>query len=590
MLQTGFLNIDGRSLHLSVFHPEIARLDRGERTWVVHVPAFAEEMNKSRALISRQARLLIRKGISVVVPDLSRTGDSAGHFKEARWDSWIQDLISVESWVRSQNGKDIVIWGNRLGCLLASNLASQLETPPDKIVFWQPVYNGKQHMSQFLRLHMASEMMSGHQSTVDDLEKRLVRDGFIEIAGYCLDFSLFSDICEETLSVDALPKVSQTHIFEVSQKEEPSLSAATRKFVAGLEDTEITYSASAVSGDRYWMTQELGLAPELEQATLACFSEQPGFESEQRTATLERTALLSKSLDNTEAIVSSCGADEIACILHEGSAEKSIGVIIVVGGPQYRVGSHRLFVYLAKSLAAANIPVLRFDFRGMGDSSGKPIGFLEAEPDIKAAIDALVNADRGVEKVVLWGLCDGATAAMSYASIDNRVSGLIVANPWVYTPKGSAKTLIKYYYVKRFFSLGFWRKVFSGSYAASSSLKGFTTAIGQVIKPNAPSVDREDVSSQDSNSSIDLSKKFAAALAAFNGDVLILLSENDLTSTEFSEACRSNQLLKRQMERKNVTTKKINRSDHTFSREEWKAEVAASSVEYICKKVLATDA
>ena len=51
------------------------------------------------------------------------------------------------------------------------------------------------------------------------------------------------------------------------------------------------------------------------------------------------------------------------------------GVLIVVGGPQYRVGSHRQFALLARSLAAQGIPAMRFDYRGMGDSVGEPHTF-----------------------------------------------------------------------------------------------------------------------------------------------------------------------------------------------------------------------
>jgi alpha/beta superfamily hydrolase len=48
----------------------------------------------------------------------------------------------------------------------------------------------------------------------------------------------------------------------------------------------------------------------------------------------------------------------------------SRGVLIVVGGPQYRVGSHRQFALLARHLAEHGVPVMRFDYRGMGDSVG----------------------------------------------------------------------------------------------------------------------------------------------------------------------------------------------------------------------------
>ena len=65
------------------------------------------------------------------------------------------------------------------------------------------------------------------------------------------------------------------------------------------------------------------------------------------------------------------------------------GVVVVVGGPQYRIGSHRQFVLLARSLAARGTPVLRFDLAGMGDSGGEFAGFERSAADIRAAIDAL---------------------------------------------------------------------------------------------------------------------------------------------------------------------------------------------------------
>ena len=42
------------------------------------------------------------------------------------------------------------------------------------------------------------------------------------------------------------------------------------------------------------------------------------------------------------------------------------GVLIAVGGPQYRLGCHRQFLLLARALAKAGYPVMRFDYRGMG--------------------------------------------------------------------------------------------------------------------------------------------------------------------------------------------------------------------------------
>ena len=71
------------------------------------------------------------------------------------------------------------------------------------------------------------------------------------------------------------------------------------------------------------------------------------------------------------------------------AASMSVGVVIVVGGPQYRVGSHRQFALLARALARAGIPTLRFDYRGIGDSEGDPRTFESIGSDLTCAVDAL---------------------------------------------------------------------------------------------------------------------------------------------------------------------------------------------------------
>ena len=70
-----------------------------------------------------------------------------------------------------------------------------------------------------------------------------------------------------------------------------------------------------------------------------------------------------------------CGGERMLGILALPAVPADIGIVLVVGGPQTRVGSHRQFVLLSRCLAAAGYAVLRFDYRGMGDSSGEQRGF-----------------------------------------------------------------------------------------------------------------------------------------------------------------------------------------------------------------------
>ena len=83
------------------------------------------------------------------------------------------------------------------------------------------------------------------------------------------------------------------------------------------------------------------------------------------------------------------------------------GVLIVVGGPQYRAGSHRQFTLLARGLAAQGIPAMRFDYRGMGDSEGSARDFEDVGHDLRVAIDQFLVAVPGMTEVAIWGLCDG---------------------------------------------------------------------------------------------------------------------------------------------------------------------------------------
>ncbi len=66
-----------------------------------------------------------------------------------------------------------------------------------------------------------------------------------------------------------------------------------------------------------------------------------------------------------------CGQDWLYGVLSVPEQIQAHGVLILVGGGQYRIGSHRQFALLARHLSSSGIPVMRFDFRGVGDSEGQ---------------------------------------------------------------------------------------------------------------------------------------------------------------------------------------------------------------------------
>lgn len=143
-----------------------------------------------------------------------------------------------------------------------------------------------------------------------------------------------------------------------------------------------------------------------------------------------------------------CGGERMLGILALPAVPADIGIVLVVGGPQTRVGSHRQFVLLSRRLAASGYAVLRFDYRGMGDSSGEQRGFEQVDEDIGAALDALQVTAPSVRRFVLWGLCDAASAALLYwrRTRDRRIAGFCLANPWVRSAATLARTQVRHYY------------------------------------------------------------------------------------------------------------------------------------------------
>lgn len=139
------------------------------------------------------------------------------------------------------------------------------------------------------------------------------------------------------------------------------------------------------------------------------------------------------------------GPDEsLVGVLTEPATPRGLGVLFLTAGVLHRVGPHRLHVTLARRAAERGAVALRFDIGGVGDSRGHQQEGSVADnaiADVRAAMSHVAD-ETGVERFVLFGLCSGADHALATAVADQRVSGIIMLDPYAYiSPQARARKL-----------------------------------------------------------------------------------------------------------------------------------------------------
>lgn len=279
-----------------------------------------------------------------------------------------------------------------------------------------------------------------------------------------------------------------------------------------------------------------------------------------------------------EAFFFECAGDTLPAIVAASDVPSSVGAVIVVGGPQYRVGAHRKFVSLARHLAAAGIPCMRFDYRGMGDAWGDFCGFENVGDDIRAAIDAFFKHRPSLERIVLWGLCDGASAACFYAGTDTRVASTVLLNPWVQTEAGEAQIFLKHYYLQRLVDPKFWRKLLGGGVALGQSF-GSLFAAFNTRRLKIPGSGSSGVG----NSAKALPERVYEGLLQAAKPTLIVLSGRDYVAREFELSMKNWPAASPVHYR--VVLEHLPGADHTFSSEASWVKVLALSEQW-CKQLV----
>ncbi len=218
-------------------------------------------------------------------------------------------------------------------------------------------------------------------------------------------------------------------------------------------------------------------------------------------------------------------SEMLAASLDAGT--RSTALLIVSGGNEIRSGAHGGMAHLALTISEHGFPVLRYDRRGIGESTGQNRGFLDSAEDIAAASRFFRHEQPQVETIIAFGNCDAATALALFGP-EAGIDGYILANPWVIEPAGEPDTgepmpssaAIRSRYWDRIRNPRTIIDLLSGKIDFKKLLKGLKQA-----------------SRSEENSALSL--RLREALSRLNGNTRILLAKRDTTARAFIAAWES---------------------------------------------------
>lgn len=232
-----------------------------------------------------------------------------------------------------------------------------------------------------------------------------------------------------------------------------------------------------------------------------------------------------------------CAHETLVGIIHVPDKPASRGILAMpAGGPQYRAGCCRQLLYLGRRLAAEGTPVMRFDYRGLGDGSGQFSGFTTTETDIRSAIETFRKNVPELHEIVLWGGCDAASASMMHGWKLPGVTGLVLGNPFSHSEETGEQALVKHYYLQRLREPAFWKKLLSLRFNPLPALATVARVVKRKFAPSSTKTPGEDTQELDRQP---FQIRMRVGVERLAGHVLLLMSGRSLVSKEFDELLTS---------------------------------------------------
>jgi pimeloyl-ACP methyl ester carboxylesterase len=391
-----------------------------------------EDLNVHRTL-RFLADAAARQGVAALRFDYDGCGDSAGDdFDPQRVQAWTSSVdAAIDELKRRAGVQRLCLFGVRLGALLAA-LAAQHRDDIASLIALAPVVSGRSFVREWKTLGRVRGWTNGADSAAPDDRN----DDISEAAG----FAMTQATCEELSRIDltALPRPAP----EVLLIDRDDLPRRDR-WAAHLQASGVQLTHEVLPGYLAMMSEPhstqvpqavvarvlawLGRSP-VGEATRSATQPFDGVYASARIGDVRETPVLIEEGDGAQfAVLSEPDA---------GGAPPARALIIINSGACRHIGPNRMYVQLARQVAARGWRVLRVDVSGLGDSEphqgeppNSPYTSL-AQRDIALWIDFL--RDRGVAECHLLGICSGAYHGFKAAAAGSPLASVLAINPLVF--------------------------------------------------------------------------------------------------------------------------------------------------------------
>lgn len=384
---------------------------------VVLCPPLAREGASVHDTYRALAERLAQAGLVAVRFDYEGTGDSAGTDEgPGRVEAWSASVDHAVTLARSTGVGRVGLVGMRMGAVLAAAAAERL-AGVDALVAWDPCWSGR----SFVRQQRAISLLRFWA------EEAGVGPG--ELPGFRFDEPTISAIGALRLPVSGIRAARRALVLT---RPDATVPAAAR---AELAPPAVTW------GEAVGQSELVDVEPVCSRVPTRTMTQVVHW----LAAALGGERVLHRPVGAAEAIVLGQGDRliEERCRrlgpsglfgIETAPAGDAGGPVVIMAnsGTDSHVGPNRLWVDLARQLAARGLRSLRFDLSGIGDSPTRP-GQPAAVSYAPDAIDDLCDVAAAVSpddpsNVVLVGLCSSA-----YLSLEGALAllprGVAAINP-----------------------------------------------------------------------------------------------------------------------------------------------------------------